>query len=445
MTMSSYDSFGRVQRHMRDIVLPSVAIMELRSHGGTDQPLLAYGNGRSYGDTCHNDDGALVPMRSRNAILDFDLQTGVITAETGVTLEELIAHATPHGYFLPVTPGTRYVTLGGAIANDVHGKNHHSRGSFGCHVTALELLRSDGGVHVCSPQENAELFQASIGGMGLTGLMLSASLRLMPVGSLDIDERVMSFGGLAEYFDAADAADAGNEYSVAWIDQLSTSNRGILFTGNHANNGNFRIKKPTMGLSVPLELPFSVLNRVTLAAFNQVYFTSKARRTQPQIGSYRSFFYPLDTIGNWNRLYGPKGLHQHQSIIPFSEAQAVIPQMLEASRDAGQASLLTVLKRFGHISSPGMLSFARPGYTLAMDFANQGPSTLALLETLDRLTVECGGRVNPYKDQRMSAATFAAGFPDWQKLERFRDPRFSSNFWRRTALTLPQRSLALVK
>ncbi|MBO9588863.1 FAD-binding oxidoreductase [Devosia sp.] len=440
---ANLDSFGRIDRHSRRSLAPDLA-MESFDGGSGELSLLAFGNGKSYGDSCHNEGGALVPMRSRRTILHLDISSGVLKAEAGITLEEIIAHAAPHGFFLPVTPGTRFVTLGGAIANDVHGKNHHVRGTFGCHVTGFELLRSDGRRYACSPNENAELFAATIGGMGLTGIVLSASIKLMRVGSLDVEEEITPFADLDEYFGLAEAADAANEYAVAWVDQLAPTNRGVLLTGNHAQNGNFQTAKSATRLTVPFEMPFSMLNGLSLKAFNFAYFHAKARKSgQKTLSTYGSFFYPLDAVGNWNRLYGPKGLYQHQSVIPFASARKAIPQMLEASRKAGQASFLTVLKRFGAAASPGLFSFPRPGYTLTMDFSNRGASTLKLLETLDALTVEAGGRVNPYKDQRMSAATFAAGFPEWAELERYRDPRFSSDFWRRTALSLSANAPAL--
>jgi FAD/FMN-containing dehydrogenase len=317
------------------------------------------------------------------------------------------------------------------------------RGTFGCHVTGFELLRSDGRRYVCSAAENSELFAATIGGMGLTGIILSASIKLMRVGSLDVEEEITPFANLDGYFGLAEAADAANEYAVAWVDQLAPTNRGVLLTGNHADNGNFQAAESATRLSVPFEMPFSMLNGLSLKAFNFAYFQAKARKTGKSLSTYGSFFYPLDAVGHWNRLYGPKGLFQHQSAIPFEAARSFIPQMLDASREAGQASFLTVLKRFGTVASPGIFSFPRPGYTLTMDFSNRGASTLKLLERLDALTIEAGGRVNPYKDQRMSAATFAAGFPEWQTLEKYRDPRFSSDFWQRTALSLCAHAPAL--
>lgn len=438
--LETFDSFGLVERRARKAnSLQAVADMfgtgEL--HGET---FLPFGNGKSYGDTCHNDMGALVPMRPAAKILGFEASSGILDAEPGVLLSEIIAFAAPHGFFLPVTPGTRFVTLGGAIANDVHGKNHHRKGTFGRHVESFELLRSDGVTRHCSRIENVDLFAATIGGMGLTGIIVSARLKLMRVGSLDIEEQITAFRSLDEFFALAEAADASNEYAVAWVDQLATgasAGRGVLITGNHRENRNYSVREGQARLGVPFGLPLSVLNSISLKAFNTAYFLAKSRKSEPHEMGYEGFFYPLDGVSNWNRLYGPKGLYQHQSVIPVEMARTVIPAMLEASRKAGQVSFLTVLKRFGDVSSPGLLSFPRPGYTLTVDFPNKGRQTLELLETLDQMTVEAGGRVNPYKDQRMSAATFKQGFPNWIELENQRDPAFCSNFWRRTALDQP--------
>lgn len=433
----NFDSFGRIERHERASRSFEKVRAGFAASAAEETSLLAFGNGCSYGDSCHNDAGLLVPMRSVAAIESFDPATGILQAQAGVLLSEIIGFVAPHGYFLPVTPGTRFVTLGGAIANDVHGKNHHLRGTFGCHVESLELLRSDGVQYHCSLHENEGLFAATIGGMGLTGVIVSARLRLMPVGSLDVEERIVPFDNLDAYFDMAEAADRQNEYAVAWVDQLSrgkTAGRGVLITGNHAGNGNRSVEDERVPLGVPFDLPFSVLNRVSLRLFNMAYFNAKRRKQKPHLASFGSFFYPLDGVGQWNRLYGPAGLYQHQSVIPFDAARHIIPAMLAASREAGQASFLTVLKRFGDTASPGLLSFPKPGYTLTMDFPNRGGKTRALLQTLDNMTIGAGGRVNPYKDQRMGAATFKAGFPQWPELEQWRDKRFCSDFWRRTAL-----------
>ncbi len=397
---------------------------------------LAVGNGKSYGDSAQSDSGILVRSRESARILSFDAQSGILKAEPGVTLGEIILHIGPHGWFPPVTPGTKHVTLGGAIANDVHGKNHHRRGSFGAHVISFDLLRSDGVTRRCSAQEHMNLFQATIGGFGLTGMILSATVQLMKVGSADVAEQVTSFKSLEEYLALAEEADQANEYSVAWLDQLNAGGRGLLMTANHAETGSFAPHPSKPKLTVPFQPPLNCLNGLSLSAFNALYFNSKGRNRGVKTSAYDGFFYPLDQVGNWNFLYGPKGLYQHQSVIPFDAAVSALPQLLSASRKAGQASFLTVLKRFGTMASPSLTPFARPGYTLTLDFPNRGAKTLALLAELDRITVDAGGAVNAYKDARMSAQTFAASYPNWRQLEALRDPAFVSDFWLRTALAV---------
>lgn len=439
-----YPSFGMATPPARRAITAADAVALLQSGKARPASLLAYGNGRSYGDSCQIEGGAVVDMRAMNRITAFDPQSGILQADAGAMLSDVIAFAGPQGFFPPVVPGTQFVTLGGAIANDIHGKNHHRRGTFGAHVTALTLLRSDGRIYCCSPSDFPHLFAATIGGMGLTGLILSASIRLLPVASLRIRETATPFGSLAGYFDLAEAADAANEYAVAWLDQLAggaKAGRGILFAGNHAADGDRKVEPAAPRLGVPFQPPLTVLNRPFLKLFNAAYRFTKSRASAAS-SSYRSFFFPLDGVGEWNRLYGPHGLFQHQSVLPFESAREAVERLLAATRAAGQGSFLTVLKRFGAMRSPGVLSFPRPGYTLTLDFPNRGTSTLDLLSRLDAITVEAGGAVNPYKDARMGPATFAASFPDWAALEALRDPAMMSGFWQRTAMHLPPRAAA---
>ncbi|MER9365770.1 FAD-binding oxidoreductase [Mesorhizobium sp. M0518] len=442
MAAGRFPSFGLATPPAPRAIGADEAIALLKGGRAKPASLLAYGNGRSYGDSCQNEAGAVVDMRSLNRIHAFNAETGVLEADAGVLLSDIIAHAAPYGFFPAVVPGTQFVTLGGAIANDVHGKNHHRRGTFGCHVESFTLLRSDGRTYRCSAADNARLFAATIGGMGLTGLILSASIRLMRVHSLDIVEKATPFRDLDEFFGLAEAADQANEYAVAWIDQLAggrNSGRGLLFTGNHAEHGSHAASRAGGNLSVPVQPPFNVLNRPFLTAFNAAYRWKKGRSTAPRQGGYQGFFFPLDGVRDWNRLYGPKGLFQHQSVVPEAAAREAVPALLAAARQAGQGSFLTVLKRFGSIRSPALLSFPRPGYTLTLDFPNRGAATLALLRELDRITVEAGGAVNPYKDARMGADIFASSFPEWPRLELLRDPAFLSSFWARTARKLDTR------
>ena len=403
------------------------------------QHWLPYGNGRSYGDSCHVTGGCLIDSRGNHRIYDFDTTQGTVWCEAGVLLSELLRAAIPHGYFLPVTPGTQFVTVGGAIANDVHGKNHHTRGTFGCYVDAFELQRSDGTRLSCSPNENKELFAATIGGMGLTGLIVNARIRLMPVVSPDVSQRTIRFDRLDDFFSVVDEIDSRHEYSVAWIDQLAKGKhlgRGTLLAADHCNEETDYALGNGSWLNVPFSPPFSLLSRPTLKIFNEIMFRKENPGEVIKTVPWKSYFYPLDAITGWNKLYGPRGLYQHQSVYPETSAADTTRRLLETSQKHGHASFLTVLKRFGSSPSPGILSFPQPGYTLTLDFSARGQSTLELLRRLDEIVIEAGGRVNPYKDARMGADVFEASFPDWELLEHWRDPMMMSDFWRRTALSL---------
>jgi FAD/FMN-containing dehydrogenase len=431
----TYENWGRTGKARR----AALAANDLPDRLTLPDGWLPYGNGRSYGDTCHNDAGTLIDSRARDAVLAFDTLTGTITCEAGATLAAIFERVVPEGYFLPVTPGTAQVTVGGAIANDVHGKNHHVRGTFGAHVEALTLRSGDGAIRHCSPKDNAELFAATIGGMGLTGLILDARIRLMRVTSPDIRQRTIRFDHIDRYFEQIDAIDAKHEYSVAWIDQLATGRnlgRGVLMAGDHAHERAGGGKGGGRRLAIPFAPPFNMLNRVTLKAFNELYFRKeKPGETLRTIG-WRAFLHPLDAIGGWNRLYGPRGLFQHQSVYPEAQAPETTVRLMECARRHGHASFLTVLKRFGAARSPGLFSFPRPGFTLTLDFADQGAATRAMLDRLDEIVVAAGGAVNPYKDARMSPSTFEASFAQWRLLEARRDPTMMSDFWRRTAMRL---------
>lgn len=398
------------------------------------RPALAYGNGRSYGDSCLNDGGTLIDARGLDEILAFDRETGLITCGAGLMLDRLLDIAVPAGWFPPVTPGTAFVTIGGALANDVHGKNHHSAGTFGCHVRAFELVRSDGQRLICAPDLNRELFAATIGGFGLTGLVTQVTLQLMPVASAEMAQEVLPFDNLAGFFEIAAASDATHDYTVAWIDSLARGRhfgRGVFFRANHAPASDEPPPREARSLPFPLKPPVPLINRVTLGAFNWLYRNSQPRDRVERRVPYRPFFYPLDRIHDWNRAYGPKGLRQFQCAILPENAAETVAEMLRQTLVAGEASFLTVLKLFGDKPSPGLMSFPMPGATLTLDFPNRGERTERLLSRLDGLAIAAGGRVNPYKDARMSPATFAASFPCWQDFAAHIDPGFSSDFWRR--------------
>jgi FAD/FMN-containing dehydrogenase len=392
--------------------------------------VLPRGNGRSYGDCCLADGGTLIDARGLDRLIAFDAEAGRLTCEAGVLLGDILDFAVPRGWFLPATPGTRLVTVGGAIANDVHGKNHHRRGSFGNSVLSFELARSDGRRIRCTHEEESELFQATIGGLGLTGLILSAELQLVPVDGAWLDVETLRFEDLGSFFVLSAESDATHEYTVAWIDCLATGGalgRGIFTRANHARASGGRA--PGAPRRIPLTPPVSPINALTLRAFNELYY--RLPRAPRSLQHYRTHLYPLDALLDWNRLYGPRGFLQHQCVVPEASAAEAMRAILGAIAEAGTGSMLAVLKMFGSMPGRGLLSFPRPGATLALDFPFRGTPTLALLDRLDRIVVDAGGAVYPAKDARMSGETFRRGFPSWEKLETMRDPKIMSAFWRR--------------
>jgi FAD/FMN-containing dehydrogenase len=397
---------------------------------GAKGSLLPYGNGRSYGDVCLNPGGTLLQMRGLDRFIAFDENTGVLACEAGVLLADILSLLVPRGWFLPVTPGTRYVTVGGAIANDVHGKNHHAAGSFGAHVRGFELLRSDGSRRRCSPGENADWFAATIGGLGLTGVITQAELQLRRIAGNSIAVCNQRFTGLDEFFALNAQAEADHEYAVAWIDCMASMPRGVLMAGDHADD---LLDAPSGEKNVPLTPPFSLINNASLRAFNAAYFSKPWPGGWPaeQTVHYQPFFYPLDAIGHWNRIYGPRGFYQYQSVVPQAVAREATGEMLAAIAASGQGSFLAVLKTLGKQSTPGMLSFPMAGTTLALDFPNRSGPTLKLFERLDAIVRAAGGRLYAAKDARMPGSMFRETYPQWQAFQSFVDPKFSSGFWRR--------------
>ena len=427
-----YLSWGRYPRATHSHVYKPAwddqvpAILQAASTGS----LLPYGLGRSYGDSCLNAERALVDCRRLNRILGFDESTGVLRCESGVTFAEIVDVFLPKGWFLPVTPGTQFVTVGGAIANDVHGKNHHCAGTFGGHVRQLGLHRSNDGAVFCSPDENPEMFRATIGGLGLTGVIAWADIQLRRVGGPWIDAELVPFQSLSTFLDLSRKSDGRFEYTVAWLDCFAGKNpRGIFFRGNHsAETGkNFR---PKHGPKLPFALPAWLLNRYTVKAFNTAYYQAHAARKGSSLVGYDSFFYPLDSIRQWNLLYGKQGFLQYQCVIPETNVGA-LEELLDRIARSGMGSFLGVLKQFGCAPAAGMLSFPRQGLTLALDFAMRGERTLRLMRSLDEVVHQSGGALYPAKDARMSPALFEASFPRWRSFVPYIDPKMSSSFWRR--------------
>jgi decaprenylphospho-beta-D-ribofuranose 2-oxidase len=373
------------------------------------------GLGRSYGDS------ALAPhvlsTLGLDHFQDFDPQSGTLTCQGGATLDDILRTFVPQGWFPPVTPGTRFVTVGGAIASDVHGKNHHVGGTFGQYVRGIVLLLGDGQRVTTSPTEHPDLFHATCGGMGLTGVILSATIQLKRIQASDVIETIIKAPNLEAVLDGLDGHSAS--YSVAWIDcmaQGSSLGRGLLRLGEHATDGALLVQASKTA-RVPADMPSGLLNCATARAFNSLYY-GRARRTHRQRIAFEPFFYPLDAIADWNRLYGMSGFVQYQFVLPKSAGGAGLREVMERIVQSRQPSFLAVLKQFGPANS-NLLSFPAEGYTLALDF-KADKHVFDLLDALDRVVLHHGGRLYLAKDSRMSEATFKASYPRWQQFEEVR-------------------------
>jgi FAD/FMN-containing dehydrogenase len=389
---------------------------------------LPVGCGRSYGDSALAHNGIALGGRGLRRMLAFDREQGTLRCESGVTLGEILALTIPAGWMLPVVPGTRFVTLAGAIANDVHGKNHPANGSFGCHLRSLVLRRSDGEVLHCSAAQNSQWFAATVAGLGLTGFILEAQLQLQPLSGAFLDTQTTRFAGLDEF--AALNQASKHEYNAAWIDCLSADCRGHFTSASHSAS-EAQAPPPQPLLAIPGTLPVSPINSLSLRAFNQLYYHRLLRSSASSEQLLYRWFFPLDRISHWNRLYGRRGFRQYQCALPLE----AVADLLRLIRRSGDGSFLAVLKMFGDRQSPGLLSFPRPGATLALDFPWRGESTLALFRALDDIVMAHEGAIYPAKDAHMPPALFRAAYPCWELLEQLRDPQLQSSFWHRMTQT----------
>jgi L-gulonolactone oxidase len=424
-------AWGRLKAVEAGAASPAFADLAVAALAAAPGSVLPLGAARSYGDVGLTSDGVLIGTASLDRFLAADWEQGVIRAEAGMTLDALLRVAVPRGWFAPVTPGTKFVTLGGAVANDVHGKNHEVAGTFGRHVRRLGLARSSGEVLELSPDDHPALFAATVGGLGLTGLILWVEVQLKPIASAAIEVETVAMRDLDDFFRLAEDS-AGWEHTVAWVDCLARGRglgRGLFMRGRHCPAGTLEVHRAPRR-AVPIDAPAGLLNGLTVGLFNAAYRArpwALGRRTQ----HYDPFFYPLDAISGWNRLYGPHGFYQHQSVVPTQVAPEALKRLLTLTGEHRQGSFLVVLKMFGDVPSPGLLSFPMAGATLALDLPNQGPSTERLLQAMADVAMEAGGRLYPAKDATMSAEAFRRGYPAWPQLEAQRDPKIMSDFWRR--------------
>ena len=396
----------------------------IRAHDG----LIAAGNGRSYGDSALA--RTVVDVRPRNLLLDFDAETGVLHVEAGVLLSEILDVFVPRGWFLAVTPGTRLITIGGAIASDVHGKNHHVGGCFSECVEMFHLMLPDGDVVECNKRENAELFRATCGGMGLTGVILDARLSLRRINSARIAQTTVKTNNLKETFEAFERY-RDEHFSVAWIDCLAKGaglGRALLMVGDFLDDGDLAYRSKE-NLSVPFPMPSFFINRLGVRAFNRLYYAKAKSGVSKQTVGIDSFFYPLDRIAHWNRIYGRGGFQQYQFVLPKSASYEGLTEVLDAVSRSGPGSFLSVLKLCGP-QNGNLLSFPLEGYSLAMDF-KMGPGLSFHLDELDRIVAKHGGRLYLSKDARMSRSMFERGYPHIEKFRALRkqygmDTRFNS-------------------
>lgn len=426
---------------------------------GVGGSVTARGLGRSYGDPAVSDTGVVVDCSgSLRHILAFvnaptepgfvDSEPTRVTAEAGVSLADLVEVSLVRGCFLPVTPGTKFVTLGGAIAADVHGKNHHAVGSIATFVESFELLIADGSTIVCSRVENERVFHATLGGMGLTGVIRRATLRMLRVPSAYIRVRHERASSLVDAIDALERTESETTYSVAWIDCLARGarmGRSVLMLGEHANRSELSLEQAKQPYAVPLKrvksvpsiVPGFALNPLTVRAFNEVYYRTHPDKTA--ITDYDSFFYPLDSIQHWNRIYGKRGFIQFQALLPKHTAREGLHELLTRLAKSGMGSFLAVLKTCGP-ASEGPLSYLYPGFTLALDLPNTGSRLLGLMEECNRLLLDYEGRIYAAKDAVTDAATFARMYPrldEFRSVKRAVDPdtRFDSALARRLGIT----------
>lgn len=395
---------------------------------------IAYGIGRSYGDCCLPSQGVSIQTKNLNRFLYFDAIAGILRVESGATIKSILNFLLDKHWILPVVPGTQYVTIGGAIANDIHGKNHHAQGTFGCSVLKIGLLRTYEGLIICSHDHHNEFFRATVGGLGLTGLIVWAEIQLKKIPSSYLSVITKPFYSLSDYFVLSENAKEKFEYVAAWIDchaQKNTEIRGVLHCANWSEQDTQKKIKHNKTIALPFYFPKNTLNSFTIRLFNQFYFSKQNTIKHSKNIFYRDFLFPLDGILEWNKLYGKNGFYQYQCVISNEYAEIGVKHLLSEISLSRQGSFLSVLKNFGDIGSPGMMSFPMSGYTLALDFPNYGEKTLALFEKLDALVLQYGGRLYPAKDARMSSLTFKKMYPQWLEFKKYLDPHCYSLFWNR--------------
>lgn len=446
---SNLSGWGLATRSRATVVSgPSSVAADSVARAG-NRGVIARGLGRSYGDAAQNAGGTAFILESSLSDVEVDRGTATVRAGGGVSLHDLLEILVPEGFFVPVTPGTRFVTVGGAIASDIHGKNHHLEGSFGNHVIEIDLLLADGSVRTVGPDREPDVFWATVGGMGLTGIILRARFRVLPIQTSSCLVSTRRCRDIDDLMAAMSEDDEKYRYSVAWTDLMATGanlGRSVLWRGDHARLDDLdRASRaeplhyhPRHLVSIPPNVPNpGFVNPLTSRVFSEVWFRKAPRRRDGELKSIPAFFHPLDAVGHWNRLYGPRGFLQYQFVVPF-DADDTLRRIVERLAVAQISSPLVVLKRFGP-ANPGPLSFPMPGWTLTVDVPAGAGGLMEVLRDLDDLVLEVGGRHYLAKDAHMTAATMRRGYPrlgEWQAVQRSLDPtgRWCSDQARRLGL-----------
>ena len=437
-TRSRFTGWGRTNPTAADTVrvepedVPAV-IKEAGARG-----MLVRGLGRSYGDAAQNGGGTLLTLPGRPEAVVLDADRGVVTVGAGVSIDDLLRTIVPRGYFVPVTPGTRFVTIGGAVASDIHGKNHHVDGSIGNHLESIRIVLADGSTETVGPHRRPELFWATVGGMGLTGAMLEATFRLVPIETSRMRVDTTRVADLDELLSTMSDGDERFRYSVAWIDLVAKGRhlgRSVLSRADHATMADLDARAaaaplafhPRRVVTVPPLVPRAgVLNHASVAAFNEFWFRKAPRRRAGEVQGIAGFFHPLDMVGSWNRLYGSHGMVQYQFVVPFG-AEAAMRTVVERLSASGAASFLAVLKRFGSANA-APLSFPSAGWTLALDLPVSA-GLADLLHGLDRVVLDAGGRHYFAKDAHMTADDVRRGYPRLDEWKAIRDEVDPHRIW----------------
>jgi decaprenylphospho-beta-D-ribofuranose 2-oxidase len=382
-----------------------------------NQIVLPRGMGRSYGDSANS--STVIQSDYLDHFIEFNELTGVLTCEAGVSIREILQLIVPKGWFVPVTPGSSFVSIGGAIASDVHGKNHHLSGTFSEHLLSFDLMLGAGEIVSVTKDSHPDLFRATCGGMGLTGMILTASIQLKSIKSSQLRQTTIKASCLEAVCEQFEANHAST-YSVAWIDCLASGKqlgRSLLMLGEHILDGTLELEREK-SLNMPIDMPSSILNHYSIKAFNSLYYHRIFSKTKTELVSFESYFYPLDAISHWNRLYGKAGFVQYQFVLPKTVGVKAMKKILEVIVSSGKGSFLAVLKAFG-TANQNFLSFPIEGYTLALDF-KMSEETVKLIKLLDSMVVEAGGRIYLTKDALMTEISFKKTYPQWERFEEVR-------------------------